>query len=106
MRENEVIELLDEYSRAKKALDGQACAIVRFKYHQEVEKIYRERVEEVESLLELLRPSKEFTLLYLHYAEGIPVEKCAEYMYVSRSTAYRIMKTAHKILREVMEAEG
>lgn len=68
--------------------------------------LQQSRDSEIEALIQLLKPSEERTILHLRYYERLGVEKCAERMYVSKSTAYRILKNAHKMLCEVMEAEG
>lgn len=100
MKETEVIELLKQYSVFKKFLDAQAFAKEYFNLDdtQDIDKkeIYEAKIHAIESLLQLLEPSDEYTLLYLHYINGIPVEKCAECMYMSRRTAFRMLKKAHE----------
>lgn len=55
----------------------------------------REKMELIERLVESLAPSDMATLLNLHYINGIPIEKCAECMVMSRASAFRLLKRAH-----------
>ena len=106
MSENEVKELLKQYSMCKKFIDAQASVNKYFNLDctQKIDEkeLYEARIQSIESLMELLKPSDEYTLLYLHYVKGIAVEKCAEYMYVSRSTVFRILKKAHRRLCKII----
>ncbi len=55
----------------------------------------RRRCEAVEQFIESLKIcDEEKKLLRLHYFEGKSIESIAEYLYVSRSTAFRISKRA------------
>lgn len=68
--------------------------------------LYTARLEAIESLISLLEPSAEYTLLHLHYIKGVPVEKCAESMCISRRTAFRMLKRAREYLYELINKKG
>ena len=53
-----------------------------------------EKMELVENLIFTMPFSRASILLNLHYINGLPVEKCAESMEISRTTAFRILKRA------------
>ena len=110
MKETEVIELLKQYPMCKKFLDSQAYAKEYFNpcgtQKIEEKEIYEARMHVIESLIQLLAPSDEYTLLYLHYIKGIGVEKCAECMYVSRRTAFRILKRAYGHICDFISKKG
>lgn len=55
----------------------------------------REKMELIERLVESFAPSNMATLLNLHYINGIPIEKCAECMVMSRASTFRLLKRAH-----------
>ena len=100
MKKSDLVTLLLSYSVCEKFLQSQEYAKDFFNPYdtQKVSKKeqYEARMNVVESLIQLLEPSDEYTLLHLHYIKGIPVEKCAECMFVSRSTAFRMLKRAHE----------
>lgn len=110
MNENEVVELLKQYLVCKKFLDSQAYAKEYFNPwdDQKIDEkeVYEARKKAIESLIQLLSPSDEYTLLRLHYIKGLPVEKCAESMNVSRRTAYRMLKRAHLRLCDFINKKG
>ena len=110
MKESEVIELLKQYWACKKHIDSQAYAVEYFDpdgAQEIVEKEqYEARLHAIEALIQLLSPSAEYTLLRLHYTKGIPVEKCAECIGVSRRTAYRMLNRAHKYLCDLISKKG
>ena len=99
MKENEVIDLLKQYSVCKKFLDSQAYAKEYFNPYgtQKIDgkEQYEDMMHTIESLIQCLAPSDEHTLLRLHYINGLSVEKSAESMNMSRRTAYRRLKKAH-----------
>lgn len=99
MEKIDIVTLLHSYSTCKKFLRAQEYAKEFFDpngTHQVVEKeLYETRMHALESVIQVLEPSDEYTILHLHYIKGVPVEKCAECMSVSRSTAYRMLKRAH-----------
>ena len=102
MNETDFIELLKQYPVCKRFLDSQAYAKEYFNPY-DTQKIdekeqYEERLRAIESLIKLLAPSDEYTLLRLHYIKGLPIEKCSESMYISRRTGYRLLRKAHKSL--------
>lgn len=111
MKEAEIIELLKQYSVCKKFLDSQAYAKEYFNPDdtQKIDKkeIYEARIHAIESLIQLLEPSDEYTLLHLHYIKGITIEKCAECMCMSQRTAFRMLKKAHgRICDFINKKEG
>ena len=54
----------------------------------------RARMFEIRHFVMRLENGDEKLLLYYHYIKGQPIEKCAELLGVSRSTAFRIKKRA------------
>ena len=106
MKETEIIELLKSYSVCKKFLDSQAYAKEYFDPDstQKIDKkeVYEARIHAIESLIKLLEPSDEYTLLHLHYIKGVPIGKCAECMSVSCRTAFRKLNKAHKSIYELV----
>lgn len=100
MKKSDLVTLLLSYSVCEKFIRSQEYAQDFFNPYdtQKVSKReqYEARMNAVESLIQLLEPSDEYTLLHLHYIKGIPVEKCAESMFISRSTAFRMLKRAHE----------
>ena len=110
MNENEVIELLNQYLVCKRFLDSQAYAKEYFNPHNrqkiDEKEIYETRMHAIESLIQLLSPSDEYTFCRLHYIKGLPVEKCAESMLISRRTAYRIRKKALERMCEFINKKG
>ena len=64
---------------------------------------WRARCNSVSSLIASLAPSREKLLLTLRYLRGLPVERAAERMAVSRRTAYRIHAHALTIVGRVLE---
>jgi predicted DNA-binding protein (UPF0251 family) len=105
MKEVEIIELLKSYSVCKKFLDAQAYAKEYFNHNctKLTEKdTYETRIHVIESLIKLLEPSDEYTLLHLHYIKGVPIGKCAECMSVSSRTAFRKLNNAYKSIYELI----
>ena len=64
---------------------------------------WKSRCRAVSSLIASLVPSREKHLLTLRYIRGIPVERAAELLSVSRRTAYRIHRRALTIVGRVLE---
>lgn len=110
MKETEIIDLLNQYSVCKRFLDSQAYAKEYFDPHdtQQIDKkeVYEARIHAIESLVELLEPSDEYTLLHLHYIKGISIPKCSECMFMSERTAYRLLNKAHEKLRNFINKKG
>ena len=100
MKETDLAEFLEYYSVDKKFISAQKYAKEFFDETLLVKDTCSARMSAVESLIELLNPSNEYNLLRLHYIENLPVEKCAECMGISRSTAFRLLKKAHITLCE------
>jgi len=109
MKETEIIELLKQYSVCKKFLDSHVYVKEYFdsdSSKDDKKKIYEARIHAIESLIQLLEPSDEYTLLHLHYIKGLPVEKCAECMRVSQRTAFRMLKKAHVRICDFINKKG
>lgn len=102
--------LLKSYSVCEKFLHSQEYAKEFFDPWgtQKVGKkdTYEARMNVIESLIQALEPSDEYTLLHLHYIKGVPIEKCAECMCVSPRTAYRMLKKAHKTICDLISKKG
>lgn len=112
MTESELKELLVSYPVCKRHLSAQKYAKEYFGAADVTPKSYYEaRIALVESLIKLIEPSDKYTLLRLHYIEGLSIEKCAECIGVSRRTGYRLhdkaIKSLHCIIRrkEVLNYE-
>ena len=56
------------------------------------------RMREIERSLHALPMERERLLLELHYLEGHSVERCAEMLYISRATAYRLKRRGLEML--------
>ncbi len=110
MKEIDIINLLKSYKTCKKFVQAQEYAKTYFDPTgtQEISKSEQceARMNTIECLIQLLAPSEEYTLLYLHYIKGIPTEKCAESMFISTRTAYRLLSKAHKSIYELVSKKG
>lgn len=110
MKEVDTVELLKSYSVCKKFVQAQEYAKTYFDPTgtQKIAKKeqYETRMHVIESLIQLLEPSDEYTLLHLHYINGVPIDKCAECMFISRSTAFRMLSKAHKSLCDLVSKKG
>ena len=110
MKEVEVIDLLKQYSVCKKFLDSQAYAKEHFNPDgaQKIDKeeIYEARIHAIESLMQLLEPSDEYTLLHLHYIKGVPVNECAECMGISLRTGFRLLKNGRNKICKMVNEKG
>ena len=103
MKETEAIELLKQYMVCKKFLDSQIYAEEYYNTHNvDKKELYEARMHIVESLVQILEPSNEATILHLHYIKGLSVEKSAECMGLSRRTAYRILKRSYGSLCDLI----
>lgn len=78
------------------SLSGESLAIGNPNYWQS-------RCRSVSALIASLAPSREKLLLTLRYLRGLPVERAAEKMAVSRRTAYRIHARALTLVGRVLE---
>lgn len=105
-KEIDLVVLLKSYSTDKRFVSSQKYAKEYFDKYGTMtlsgEDECLARMNLVESLVELLNPSNEYTLLRLHYIENLPVERCAECMCISRRTAFRLLKKAHKTIYEMV----
>ena len=106
MKETDLVNFLESYSIDKRFITAQKYAKEFFDETLSIKDKCSARMNAVESLIELLNPSDEYTLLHLHYIDDLSVEKCAECMYISRSTAFRLLKKAHKSLCEKLTKKG
>ena len=106
MKEIDIKEFLKSYLVCERFLHSQKYAKEFFDPYDKqmvVEKQqYEARMDGCESLIQLLEPSDEYTLLHLHYIKGVPVEKCAESMCVSTRTAYRLLSKGHKQIYDLV----
>ena len=106
MIKTEVIGLLKQYSVCKRFLDSQAYAKEYFDPHDrqknDEKELYETRIHAIESLVRLLAPSDEYTLLWLHYIKDLHIEKCAESMCISVRTAWRRLNKAHRLLSDLV----
>lgn len=104
MTETDIISLLKSYSINAKFISSQKYAKEYFDEDGTLtlsgEEECLARMDVVESLIDLLKPSNEHTLLYLHYIKNIPVKQCAECMDISERTAFRLLSKAHKTIYE------
>ena len=78
------------------SLPGEAKAIGNADY-------WRSRCRSVSALIASLAPSREKLLLTLRYLRGLPIERAAERMAVSRRTAYRIHAHALTLVGRALE---
>ena len=53
------------------------------------------QMELVVCIVDSFFPSDIATLVHLHYINNMSVDQCAECMYISRSTAFRLLTKAH-----------
>ena len=60
------------------------------------EPLARARMFEIRHFVMRMENSDEKLLLYYHYIKGQPIEKCAELLSISRSTAFRLKQRALK----------
>ena len=95
-----VSSLLSSYLPAQRLLRSQEYAKEFFDPDDNHEISHKTEIEEkldlIESLVELLGVSDEYTVVHLHYIKGLSVDKCAESMCISRTTAYRLLGKAYK----------
>ena len=102
---SDVVKLLEYYPICKRFVASQKYAAEYFDATVESEGDYRKIMSLIESLIKSIAPSDEATLLHLHYVKGLSVEKCAECMFVSRSTGFRLLKRAQdKVFEKYKEA--
>lgn len=110
MKETTLKRLLESYSIYKNFVRSQQYAVTYFNTDgtRKVDKKeeYEEKMNAIESLIQLIEPSNEYTLLHLHYIHGIPIEKCAESMLLSRTTAYRMLNKAYRSICELVNEKG
>ncbi len=104
MKKADLISLLKSYSINAKFISSQKYAKEYFDkdgtltLSEEDKRLASMHV--VESLIDLLKPSNEHTLLHLHYIKDIPVKQCAECIGISERTAFRWLDKAHKTIYE------
>ena len=98
---SDVVKLLEYYPTCKKFLASQEYAANYFDTPADQDDEYQKIMSLIETLIKSIAPSDEATLLHLHYVKGLPVEKCAECMYMSRSTGFRLLKRAQDKIYEI-----
>ena len=101
MKENdttEVVELLKSYAVYESQLNAQKYAQTYFDPYEKFQEWgveeCRQKMNFIKKLIAEIAPSNEATLLNLHYINGISIEKCGECMFMSRSTAFRLLRKA------------
>lgn len=95
---SEVVELLNSYDVYKKQFFAEKYAKTFFDTDNTFKALgedTQKKMEQIENLIRSFAPSNMATLLNLHYINGIPIEKCAECMLMSRSSVFRLLKKAH-----------
>ncbi len=102
MKENdtkEVIELLKSYKVYEQQFFAEKYAKTFFDPNNTFQELNNEECQKkmdfIKSLIVSFAPSSIATLLNLHYINKIPIDKCAECMLISRSTAFRLLDRAH-----------
>lgn len=80
----------DEYARKYSDKDAPLCDGI----------ILRAKMGEIERFVRSLPVCREQTMLFNHYIRGHSVEFCGEMMYLSRRTAYRVIKKAIEMAAE------
>ena len=65
----------------------------------------RARMYEVRHLINSLPNCDEKLLLYYHYIKGENVERCAELLGVSRSSAFRMKKRGHEMVARALKTD-
>lgn len=102
MKENSVTDidaLLKHLAAYKRQKAAEEYAKTYFAPHQRYIEHSDEEMDKemaiINCVVDSLFPSDFATLIHLHYVNDIPLEKCAECMYISRATAYRLLKRAH-----------
>ena len=65
----------------------------------------RARMYEVRHFINSLVNCDEKLLLYYHYIKGESVERCAELLGISRSSAFRMKKRGHAMVALALEAK-
>ena len=73
------------------------------KYIEHCDEKMDKEMDIINCAVDSLFPSDFATLIHLHYVNNIPLEKCAECMYISRATAYRLLKRAHIAVNEIYQ---
>lgn len=95
----EVIELLKSYAVYENMLTAYKYGARFFDRHGEItgfsNEECQERMDFIKNLIAGLAPSNIATLLNMHYVNRLSIEKCAECMAISRSSAFRLLKKAH-----------
>lgn len=91
--------LLKSYAVYENMLTAYRYGVQFFDKHGEIKgysaEVCRERMDFIKDLIAGLAPSNIATLLNMHYVNRLSIEKCAECMAISRSSAFRLLKKAH-----------
>lgn len=96
----EVVTLLKSYATYERQFFAETYAKTFFcgEFRELSGEECQEKIDFIKSLIDGLAPSNMATLLNLHYINKISIDKCAECMAISRSSAYRLLKRAHVAL--------
>lgn len=100
-----LIESSDLCDRISSRLDTVAPSVVPSRPLGNVT-YWQSRCRSVSSLIASLPPSREKHLLSLRYLRGIPIERAAEFLSVSRRTAYRIHRRALSLVGRVLDRKA
>lgn len=95
----EVVELLRSYKTYRRMLRAKRYSKQCFSHYCDTsewsEGKCEKRLKLIKRLILSLAPSDYTTLLLLYYVDGLPMEKCAECMGMSRASGFRLLKRAH-----------
>ena len=101
----DTIVLLKQLASYKRFMLAEDYAKKFFNPNMTYEKYVEYHNEEAQKKMELIScivdgffPSDIATIVHLHYINNMAIEKCAECMYVSRATAYRLLTKAHTVI--------
>lgn len=101
-KETEMVEnFLKGYVSNKRQLKMEKYEAVMFGRKRGVDEVWygepqkaRERMDRVHDFVTEMDNGEEKLFLYFHYVRGESIEKCAELLGISRSTAFRLRKRA------------
>lgn len=104
---SEVIELLKSYRVCATQINAQKHARTFFDPYDRFQEWGIEECTEkmnfIKDLISKISPSDEATILGLHYMNGLSVDVCAECMFVSRMTAFRLFRKAIDSINKVYQ---
>ena len=107
MTEIELTDLLKQHSVCKIYVNSQVYANNYFDTETSAAKnIYEARLNVIESLVKLLEPSNEYTIMKLHYINRLSVNECAECMRISLRTGFRLLKNGRNKICKMVNEKG